>query len=73
MPGLQTTLRPYLQIIDSVSMQLSRVKQLLNDPNSRLIDSDPRFLIGGQLGDLAEDFASLAKEIEQPEPEAPES
>jgi len=67
MPALQARLRRYLQIIDSVSIQLSHIKELLNRPNERLTGSDARFLVGGQLADLAEEFGNLAKEIEQQE------
>jgi hypothetical protein len=65
MPDRQAKLKPYLQIIDSLSMQLTQIKQLLNDPDQRLADSDARFQVGGQLADLAEEFGNLAKEIEQ--------
>jgi hypothetical protein len=60
----QAKVRPYLQIIDSVSIQLSQIKQLLNDPDQRLTDSDGKFQVGGQLAGLAEEFGNLAKEIE---------
>jgi hypothetical protein len=70
-----TKVTPYLQIIDSVSIQLSQIKQLCNDPNRYLPDSDARFEVGGQLADLAEEFGNLAKEIEREEecrpPQAP--
>ena len=61
----EAKVRPYLQIIDSVSIQLGQIKQLCDDPNQRLTDSDAKFQVGGQLADLAEEFASLAKEIER--------
>ncbi len=59
--------RPYLQIIDSLSIQLNHFKELLNNPDRRLIDDDAKFQVGGQLADLAEEFGSLAKEIERQE------
>lgn len=67
MPDSQAKLRPYLQIIDSLSMQLSQLKQLLNDPEQRLIGSDAKFQVGGQLADLAEELENLGKEIESQE------
>ena len=54
-----------MQIIDSVSGELSQIKQLLNDPKQRLIDSDAKFQVGGQLADLAREFENRAKEIER--------
>jgi hypothetical protein len=63
----EAKVRPYLQIIDSVSIQLSQIKQLLNDPDQRLTDSDAKFQVGGQLAGLADEFANLAKEIERTE------
>ena len=63
----QTKVRPFLQIIDSVSIQLSQIKQLCNDPNRYLTDSDAKFEVGGQLASLAEEFGNLAKEIEREE------
>ncbi len=65
MPDSQAMVRPYLQIIDSVSIQLGQIKELLNDPDQRLTDSDAKFQVGGQLADLAEEFGNLAKEIER--------
>jgi hypothetical protein len=64
MPDSQAKLKPYLQIIDSVSLQLSQIKQLLNDPDQCLTDSDAKSQVGGQLANLAEEFGNLAKEIE---------
>ncbi len=61
----RTKVRPYLQIIDSLSIQLSQIKQLCCDPNQFLTDSDAKFEVGGQLDDLAEEFGNLAKEIER--------
>ena len=63
----QTKVRPFLQIIDSVSIQLGQIKQLCNDSNRYLTDSDAKFVVGGQLADLAEGFGNLAKEIEREE------
>ncbi len=65
MHHLQDKVRPYLQIIDSVSIQIGQIKQLLNDPEYRLSDNDAKFQVGGQLADLAEEFVNLAKEIER--------
>ncbi len=65
MSDMQAKIQPYLHIIDSVSIQLSQIKQLLNDSDQRLTDSDAKFLVGGQLADLAEEFGNLAKEIER--------
>lgn len=65
MPESHAKVAPYLQIIDSVSMQLGRIKELLNDPDHCLNDSDAKFQVGGQLADLAEEFANLAKEVER--------
>ena len=65
MPDSQDKVRPYLQIIDSVSIQLSQLKQLLNDPDQCLTDSDAKYQVGGQLADLAEEFGNLAGEIER--------
>jgi len=65
MHHLQDKVRPYLQIIDGVSIQLGQLKQLLNDPDQRLAESDAKFQVGGQLADLAKEFGNLAKEIER--------
>ena len=67
MSDLQAKVRPYLQIIDSVSIQLSQLKELLNDPDHCLTDSDAKFQVGGQLADLAEELGNLASEIERQE------
>ncbi len=67
MPNSQANVGPYLQIIDSVSIQLGQIKQLLNDPDQRLTNSDAKYQVGGQLADLAEEFNNLAKEIERQE------
>jgi hypothetical protein len=60
----QAKVRPYLQIIDNVSIQLSQLKQFLNDPDQCLTDSDAKFQVGGQLAGLAEELGNLVKEIE---------
>jgi hypothetical protein len=48
MPNSQANVVPYLQIIDSVSIQLGKIKELLNDPDRRLTDSDAKYQVGGQ-------------------------
>jgi hypothetical protein len=65
MSDSQRIVTPYLAVIDNLSMQVERLKQLLNDPSLRLTTSEAEFQIGGQLSALADELNNLAKEIER--------
>jgi hypothetical protein len=54
-----------MQIIDSLSISLNQLRSLLNDPSTKLVGTDARYLIGGELMGLAQKFKDLAVEIEQ--------
>jgi hypothetical protein len=64
MSSLQKQLRPFFEIMDSVTSEVARLKQLLNYFDLLSTGSDARFLVGGQLSNLAEELTSLSKEIE---------
>jgi len=50
--------------MESVTSEVARLKQLLNYFDLLSTGSDARFLVGGQLSNLAEELTSLSKEIE---------
>jgi hypothetical protein len=55
----------YLEVINEITVQLNRLRDLMNDPNRRLTGSDAKYLVGGQITYLAEKLGNLAREIEQ--------
>jgi hypothetical protein len=60
----QMIVKPYLAIIDKISMEVGALKQLLNNSAMSTTSRDAKFQISGQLAALAEDLNNLAKEIE---------
>jgi hypothetical protein len=67
MRDLQANVRQYLEIIDNVSRLVRQIKELLNDPSQCVTDRESKFLVGGQLSALGEEFENLAKEMERHE------
>ncbi len=61
----RATAAAYLDVINEMTAQLNRLRELMNDPNQRLGGSDAKYLVGGQVAYLAEKLGNLAKEIEQ--------
>ena len=59
------TAAAYLDVINEMTAQLNKLRELMNDPDQRLAGSDAKYLVGGQVAYLAEKLSNLAKEIEQ--------
>jgi len=61
----QATTAQYLEIINDMTAQLNKMRELMNDTNKQLTGTDAKYLVGGQVKYLAERLSNLAMELER--------
>ena len=61
----QVTTAEYLEVVNEMTTQLNKLRELMNDTKKRLTGTDAKYLVGGQLTYLAEKLGNLARELEQ--------